>query len=159
MLGDVVTSIYEPGVNTGLLQFVTILFIVLVIVLVAIMVFVDFNIHLVILTFLAVGVGSALQWYAVALPSKAVIILALNIRYKPLPRLTDRSYQRGSHIMLFSNTPCIGSSSSCERRMRRKHSENENYSEIGRCIFASSFLPHSLLLLWTRYEMSLRSTR
>eukprot|EP00042_Codosiga_hollandica_P025389 m.113026 g.113026 ORF g.113026 m.113026 type:complete len:128 (+) comp51855_c0_seq4:90-473(+) len=63
IFSDVVTSVFLPGVNDGLMVFVTALFSLLLVTLVIIAVFLDANIHVIFLTLLAGGVFAAISWY------------------------------------------------------------------------------------------------
>ncbi len=59
---DVVKSVFEPGVNKGLVVFVYGIFTVLIVTLVAITLFIEFNIHVVMLTLLSAALFAAIRW-------------------------------------------------------------------------------------------------
>jgi len=67
MLNDVVSSIFTPGTNPGLLRAIDFTFYALFATLVLLLVVSDFNLHVVILLFLAVCLFVSLKWVLVEL--------------------------------------------------------------------------------------------
>eukprot|EP00050_Salpingoeca_kvevrii_P008337 m.302341 g.302341 ORF g.302341 m.302341 type:complete len:363 (+) comp15130_c0_seq1:213-1301(+) len=65
MMTDVVTSIYTPGVNKGLHQFVGGIYAILILLAFALMFAFGANIHVVILTILSIGLAASLHWFIV----------------------------------------------------------------------------------------------
>ncbi|KNC83827.1 hypothetical protein SARC_03934 [Sphaeroforma arctica JP610] len=63
MIGDVVNSIFQPGVNKGLHQFTNYAFIGLLVVLLALGIFYEFNIHVMFMLVLSTGLLIAINWY------------------------------------------------------------------------------------------------
>ena len=67
MLQSIVDSIFEPGVNVGVRRFTYLVFVLLILVLIGLMVATNFNIHVMIMTFLACGVLASLTWFLMEL--------------------------------------------------------------------------------------------
>jgi len=60
---DVVRSIWQPGVNRGLVQFMTLIFLILLLNSVLLLAFFGFNIHILILLLLTVALACLMSWF------------------------------------------------------------------------------------------------
>ena len=62
MFQAVIRSIFEPGVNSGLLTAINVIFVCLVIVLVFLLISFGFNIHVLMLLILSTGLLLSINW-------------------------------------------------------------------------------------------------
>lgn len=63
MFQAVIQSIFEPGVNSGLLTAINVIFLCLVIVLVFLLISFGFNIHVLMLLILSTGLLLSINWF------------------------------------------------------------------------------------------------
>eukprot|EP00047_Mylnosiga_fluctuans_P001749 m.221747 g.221747 ORF g.221747 m.221747 type:complete len:120 (+) comp10645_c0_seq1:99-458(+) len=63
MLEDIIKSIYTPGVNSGLLSFLLLVFVALFVVLGSMAILMEFNIHVLVMLLLATGLAVSLVWF------------------------------------------------------------------------------------------------
>lgn len=61
---DIVLNIFEPGVNQSVLIFLNLIFLLLLLTLIGVTVLVGFDLHILFLMVLAVGLMAGFNWYA-----------------------------------------------------------------------------------------------
>lgn len=62
---DIVLNIFEPGVNQSVLIFLNLSFVLLILTLIVLTVLVGFDLHVLFMTVLAVGLMAGFNWYTV----------------------------------------------------------------------------------------------
>lgn len=63
MFQAVIQSIFEPGVNSGLLTAINVIFVCLVVVLIFLLMIFGFNIHVLMLSILSSGLILSINWF------------------------------------------------------------------------------------------------